>query len=41
MNRIDCSVTNCSHNKSGTCYANRVNIGEAAAVDEETCCAFF
>lgn len=42
MSRIDCSVSSCSHNKSGTCYANRVNIGgKSATVDEETCCGSF
>lgn len=42
MQKIACDVTNCSHNNSGSCYADRVNIGgEGASVDEETCCGSF
>lgn len=42
MYRIECSVTNCSHNKSNCCYANRVNIGGKSAEDEvQTCCGSF
>lgn len=42
MNKIKCNVTNCSHNKCGTCYSNRVNIGgQSALVDEKTCCGSF
>lgn len=42
MNKIDCTVNNCSHNKSGVCYANRVNIGgKGAKSDCETCCGSF
>lgn len=42
MQKIICDVTNCSHNNSGTCYADRVNIvGEGVSVEEETCCGSF
>ena len=27
MQKINCDVNNCSHNKSGVCYSNRVDIG--------------
>ena len=26
MTKINCNVTNCSHNKSSVCYSNIVNI---------------
>lgn len=42
MSKIDCSVNNCSHNKSGVCYANRINIGgESASKETDTCCGSF
>ena len=42
MNKIDCSVNNCSHNNSGTCYANRVNVGgKGAKAACDTCCGSF
>lgn len=42
MNKINCVVNNCSHNKSGTCYSNRVNIGGKTANEEcNTCCGSF
>ena len=31
MAKIDCEVTNCSHNKSGECYANCVDIVGSSA----------
>ena len=42
MNRINCDVTNCSHNKIGICYSNRVDIGGVSASSEKgTCCGSF
>ncbi len=42
MQKITCDVANCSHNNTGTCYADRVNIGgNGASVGEETCCGSF
>lgn len=42
MNKIECTVDNCSHNNRGTCYANRVNIGGKGADSScETCCGSF
>lgn len=42
MQKITCDVNNCSHNSSGSCYADRVNIGgEGASVNKETCCGSF
>lgn len=42
MNKIQCEVTGCSHNKSNICYANRVNIGgKTAQKDDQTCCGSF
>ncbi|GAA0078577.1 DUF1540 domain-containing protein [Clostridium sp. CTA-5] len=42
MQKINCGVTNCSHNCSGTCYANRVDIGgQSAQKDCDTCCGSF
>lgn len=42
MEKINCDVTNCSHNKSGTCYSNRVDIGGISASSEHgTCCGSF
>ncbi|MGL5347892.1 MAG: DUF1540 domain-containing protein [Peptostreptococcaceae bacterium] len=40
--KINCSVNNCSHNNSGTCYANRVNMeGQGSTESCSTCCASF
>ncbi|MBD7910481.1 MULTISPECIES: DUF1540 domain-containing protein [Clostridium] len=42
MDRIECSVTSCSHNKGHVCYSNRVNIGGKSAEKEgQTCCGSF
>lgn len=42
MSKIICNVTNCSHNKSEICYANRINVSGGNAKDPgETCCASF
>lgn len=42
MNKINCNVTNCSHNETGVCYSNRVNIvGFGAGKKEGTCCGSF
>ena len=42
MTKIDCKVDNCSHNKQGTCYSNRINVGgKGAKKDLNTCCGSF
>ncbi|GKX65230.1 DUF1540 domain-containing protein [Inconstantimicrobium mannanitabidum] len=42
MQKITCSVSNCSHNKTGLCYSNRVDIGGATASTEAgTVCGSF
>ncbi len=42
MPSINCSVNNCSHNNSGVCYANRVNVsGKNSKTSENTACASF
>lgn len=42
MAKINCTVGNCSHNKSGVCYANCVAIvGSSAARDFDTACGSF
>lgn len=42
MQRINCDVTNCSHNESGICYSNRVDIGGVSASSARgTCCGSF
>lgn len=42
MAKINCSVSNCSHNKSNTCYSNIVNIGGGCASKScTTCCGNF
>ena len=42
MTKINCSVTNCSHNKSSVCYSNIVNIkGGQAKEAYNTCCGNF
>jgi actin-related protein len=42
MSKINCSVTNCSHNNENTCYSNIINVGgKSAKKDCDTCCASF
>ena len=42
MTKINCSVTNCSHNKSSVCYSNIVNIKGGQAKEAcNTCCGNF
>lgn len=42
MTKINCNVTNCSHNKSNVCYSNIVNIkGGKAEESRSTCCGNF
>lgn len=42
MTKINCTVSNCSHNKSNTCYSNIVNIGGGCANEvDTTCCGNF
>lgn len=42
MAKISCEVTNCSHNDSGVCYANCVDIvGNSAQKGDDTCCGSF
>ena len=42
MSKINCSVTNCSHNNENTCFANVINVGgKSAKKDCDTCCASF
>jgi Domain of Unknown Function (DUF1540). len=42
MAKISCEVINCSHNKTGICYANCVDIaGSSAKKDFDTCCGSF
>lgn len=42
MTVINCNVDVCSHNKSGSCYANRVDIGGKTACKScDTCCGSF
>ncbi|WP_238915933.1 DUF1540 domain-containing protein [Clostridium sp. YIM B02555] len=42
MERINCNVSNCSHNKTGICYSNRVDIGGMSANSTQgTCCGSF
>ena len=42
MNKINCTVENCSHNDTGVCYANRIDVGGKGATDAcETCCGSF
>lgn len=42
MERINCDVHNCSHNDSGVCFSNRVDIGGISANTESgTCCGSF
>lgn len=42
MQKINCDVNSCSHNKSGICYSNRVDIGGMSASSSfGTCCGSF
>lgn len=42
MSKINCNVSNCSHNSSNVCYANRVDIGGGYSEKEcSTCCGSF
>ena len=42
MSRINCDVTNCSHNDKHICYANMINVsGKSANKNSDTCCASF
>ena len=42
MTKINCNVTNCSHNKSSVCYSNIVNIkGGQAKEARHTACGNF
>lgn len=42
MQKINCDVSNCSHNKDGICYSNRVDIGGVSASSSSgTCCGSF
>lgn len=42
MDKINCSVNNCSHNNKSICYANRINVqGSQAKTTEYTACASF
>ncbi|AYE35379.1 DUF1540 domain-containing protein [Clostridium septicum] len=42
MQKINCDVNNCSYNKSGICFSDRIDVG-GKAVDhkEDTCCGSF
>lgn len=42
MEKINCDVSNCSHNKNGMCYSNAIEIGGInASTDTSTCCGSF
>jgi len=42
MSKINCSVSNCSHNDKNTCFANVINVGgKSAKKDSDTCCSSF
>ena len=42
MQQINCDANSCSHNKSGICYSNSVDIGGLNASSESgTCCDSF
>ena len=42
MQKINCDVINCSHNKNRVCFSNRVDIGGMnACSDCGTCCGSF
>lgn len=39
---IGCSVNNCTHNNSGTCYAGKISVnGKKARTSNSTCCSSF
>lgn len=42
MVRIGCDVINCSHNKEGICYANKISVtGKRAHTSNHTYCSSF
>lgn len=42
MNKINCDISSCSHNNSGVCYSNRVDIGGTSAISScGTCCGSY
>jgi len=42
MQKINCTISNCSHNKNGICYSNKVDIGGVSACSSNsTCCGSF
>lgn len=42
MQKINCDVNNCSHNSSGVCFSNRVDIaGMGSSTENNTCCGAF
>ena len=42
MTKINCSVSNCSHNKNNVCFSNRVDIGGMeSSTSKDTCCGSF
>ena len=42
MSKINCNVTNCSHNDERVCYANIINVSGGNAREEtDTSCASF
>lgn len=42
MAKINCTVTNCSHNDENICYSNFINVGgKSARKDSDTCCGSF
>lgn len=42
MQKINCDVNNCSYNKSGICFSDRVDIGgKTACHKHDTCCGSF
>jgi len=42
MSKINCTVSNCSHNKASNCFANIINVGgKSAKKDDDTSCASF
>lgn len=42
MPKINCDVCNCSHNKDGVCFSNRIDIGGMnSSTSNDTCCGAF
>lgn len=42
MQKVNCSVDNCSYNDNNLCYSSRINIGGLGAQKlEDTCCGTF